>query len=477
MNGPVDLVARAFVTIALQLLAAGAVATLFAWLVIRFGRLRDAGTRAAVWALAIAVGLVAPFLGGRGDQGVDTSASRGTSFEDEVVLVTSDGPADDTERSVRYVASESIGGTVGAGDWTLPGGTWPRAAFFVWLVVAGFGVARFVADVRRLWRDQRASRPAGRRIASRVRSLAVRSGVSRPVSVGLVEGLGSPRLIGGRRPTILLPESLADWDDRALDPILLHELAHAARYDDLQCALIALVEALLPFHVPLWIAARRLDEERELACDDRAARILGGGMPLARALTAAAWPGAARLAPAPYAAPTPSRLARRVRRLARADVVVRPPASVRALSVALFLVGGIALTAPLPGVRVASATDVDEDRPSSAVRYALEDPGVRTTVRGDWSGLLPHHASGDLVLEDGFGADRWRLEVRAAPGEGFDRRVFHGDASVPFDTEQRRRLERALTRIRQDVGGAPAGDSLLAIIAAWGLRADESPVR
>ena len=71
------------------------------------------------------------------------------------------------------------------------------------------------------------------------------------------------------RPAILLPERLlAELDDDELDQIRMHETAHLLRRDDIALLLQRSLEALFALHpVVRWIT-RRIDLEREIACDD-----------------------------------------------------------------------------------------------------------------------------------------------------------------------------------------------------------------
>jgi bla regulator protein BlaR1 len=73
----------------------------------------------------------------------------------------------------------------------------------------------------------------------------------------------------GFRPKILIPHEASEWTDERLKAVLLHELAHVKRCD-YQTQLLARVATVLYWFNPLvWVAARRMRVERELACDDR----------------------------------------------------------------------------------------------------------------------------------------------------------------------------------------------------------------
>jgi beta-lactamase regulating signal transducer with metallopeptidase domain len=96
----------------------------------------------------------------------------------------------------------------------------------------------------------------------------------RPVVLlrGLEETM--PMAFGTRHPAILLPAVADTWSESQRRAVLLHELAHVARYDCLTQSLAAIACASIGFIRASWWVARRLRIERELACDDR---VLGAG--------------------------------------------------------------------------------------------------------------------------------------------------------------------------------------------------------
>jgi len=79
-----------------------------------------------------------------------------------------------------------------------------------------------------------------------------------------------PCAIGFHHPMILIPSALvASLDRDDLARIVLHESAHLQRYDDCVNALEQIVCAVQFFQPALYLARRRIDFEREVACDDR----------------------------------------------------------------------------------------------------------------------------------------------------------------------------------------------------------------
>ena len=91
----------------------------------------------------------------------------------------------------------------------------------------------------------------------------------RRVQVRVHETIKTPLALGFINPMILLPQSLVEtMDEQKLSCILRHEWAHIVRYDDWTNFFQRLVEALFFFHPVVALIGRRLDIEREIACDD-----------------------------------------------------------------------------------------------------------------------------------------------------------------------------------------------------------------
>lgn len=78
-----------------------------------------------------------------------------------------------------------------------------------------------------------------------------------------------PGLFGVLRPVVLVPDGIAErLTPREFDAVLVHELWHARRRDNLVALAHALVEAAFWFHPVVWWLGRRLRDERERACDE-----------------------------------------------------------------------------------------------------------------------------------------------------------------------------------------------------------------
>ena len=121
----------------------------------------------------------------------------------------------------------------------------------------------------------------------RCRALADSLGMARRVSVGICDRVAMPVLIGIVRPLILLPPAaLSGWSVEQLEMVLLHELAHLRRWDNLVNLLQRFVESLLFFHPVVWWLSGWVRLERELCCDRLVVERLGQPVAYAEMLVA-----------------------------------------------------------------------------------------------------------------------------------------------------------------------------------------------
>ncbi|MBI4477096.1 MAG: M56 family metallopeptidase [Acidobacteria bacterium] len=102
-----------------------------------------------------------------------------------------------------------------------------------------------------------------------LRESAASMGVRRPVRLLRSRECTMPMAFGTRRPAILIPATADTWPEDRRRAVVLHELAHVARYDCLTQSLAFAACTMYWFHPAAWWISRRLRIERELACDDR----------------------------------------------------------------------------------------------------------------------------------------------------------------------------------------------------------------
>ncbi|MYI60524.1 MAG: M48 family metalloprotease [Gemmatimonadetes bacterium] len=106
------------------------------------------------------------------------------------------------------------------------------------------------------------------------------------VEVATSPSISSPMALGILRPIIVFPDDLVEKlrpDELTL--ILMHELAHVRRWDNLTRLLHRLVSAVLFFHPAVWLCGRMLRREAEQACDDLVVCATGRSEAYARGLT------------------------------------------------------------------------------------------------------------------------------------------------------------------------------------------------
>src|SRR6185503_17584551 len=94
------------------------------------------------------------------------------------------------------------------------------------------------------------------------------AGAAANVEVRATSELDSPAVLGLLRPTIVVPHAALDWPLERCRLVAVHELAHVRRRDVLAQAMADVACALHWYNPLVWIGARRLRIERELAADD-----------------------------------------------------------------------------------------------------------------------------------------------------------------------------------------------------------------
>lgn len=155
----------------------------------------------------------------------------------------------------------------------ISGGIWSKvlsALPWFWLVGAGGilgGTALGVCGAHRLRRECRIETSGP--LADCCRRLSRSLLLSQQVAVGVCDRIGLPILIGVARPLILLPAAaVSGWSPVQVEMILLHELLHVRRRDNLVLLCQRGVEAVLFFHPAVWWVSRWIEQEREFCCDD-----------------------------------------------------------------------------------------------------------------------------------------------------------------------------------------------------------------
>jgi bla regulator protein blaR1 len=123
----------------------------------------------------------------------------------------------------------------------------------------------------------------------------------RALPLHICSSLSEPGLFGVLRPRLIWPSSLSEHlTDDHIKSILLHELIHARRRDNLTATLHMFVQVLFWFHPAVWYMETRLLAERELACDEAVIDLEGNRRIYAQGLIKASCHAIG--SPLPYAA-------------------------------------------------------------------------------------------------------------------------------------------------------------------------------
>jgi beta-lactamase regulating signal transducer with metallopeptidase domain len=382
-------------------------------------------------------------------------------------------------------------------DWSalvLP--VWLSGVAVVLLLVA-------VGMVRIAWLD-RVTKPVGdEEWLLLMEELSRELGLHRSVRLLRANAPAMPMTWGIRRPSILLPEEADQWPTERRRDVLLHELAHVKRQDFLIQLIARVACAVYWFHPLVWLAATRLREERERACDDHVLR--AGATPsayathlleIARGLRA---PPATSLASVAMA--RPAQLATRlidVLDARRCRDTLSPRVALPAWVAAIVVVVPLAAVAPRVAepALTSSAIDTIPRLPSPAMKprrtarlvetaavtgdtlkgcsgqtkhtrssttVENEDMLIFTNLGGcsirlaahgkftlteDFTDIASVASGGHVTLEVNYGAHNRRLTVRPS-----NERVFKIDGEVrPYDAEAKAWLTDVITYLLRRTG-------------------------
>lgn len=110
-------------------------------------------------------------------------------------------------------------------------------------------------------------------------------GLRRNVGIHVSNRVRGPLTLGALKPIILVPASfLTRLHQDEIEAILLHELAHIHRHDYLVNLVQTAIRSIFFYHPAISYISRKIDEDREYACDDFAVATTQNPIALARGL-------------------------------------------------------------------------------------------------------------------------------------------------------------------------------------------------
>jgi len=173
-----------------------------------------------------------------------------------------------------------------SGPLEITAGAGLLAIFAIWSTLSLFRIAQIIRSYRYLRGIKQRSRAVSPERMLNFNYWLLACGVDRTARLLVSSDIVSPMAVGFRRPAVIVPETLMnEFTPEELDHVLLHELAHLARYDDWTNLFARLIGALLPIHpVAVWLV-KQIEQDREAACDDWVVAMTGEARPYAASLT------------------------------------------------------------------------------------------------------------------------------------------------------------------------------------------------
>jgi beta-lactamase regulating signal transducer with metallopeptidase domain len=245
----------------------------------------------------------------------------------------------------------------------------------VWLLGAGAVLARLVlglARARALVHGSEAARTWSAAVLRGERVTGVRA------HVRVSDEVGAPAVTGLLSPVVLVPRESERWSDDRRHAVLLHELAHV-RQRDCFAQLVAQLACALHWFDPLvWVAARRLRLERELAADE--AVLAAGARPSGYAedllaIASSTW-AAGELASGALGMSGRSHLAARITAIVSGR---RSPSPSRARAAAIVTACGVLVLAV--ACSAPTTTEPPVTASSATIAAAAPAPGAESTIR------------------------------------------------------------------------------------------------
>jgi|GEM_PF-3182395 len=237
--------------------------TLAVWLWLKFQPQVNAATRYAVWWCVLVVVAAAPLAPQTKIRG--TSVPVETSPQAEPDAAAPPAPSSPLD----LPAPPAVRTGVARLPVEAPGGVWFTAVFAAWAAMLLFRLTEIARSYRYLSGVQRRARPATIEERYDFDCWVLSCRVGRPVRLLISREIAAPMAVGFLRPAVIVPESLMkEFQTPELDHVALHELAHIARRDDWTNLAAKAAGAFLALHpVAAWIL-KRMEREREMACDD-----------------------------------------------------------------------------------------------------------------------------------------------------------------------------------------------------------------
>ena len=148
--------------------------------------------------------------------------------------------------------------------------SWAGWAMLFWATGVAAVLMYFLLGTARAWWWTRRAEPVRDEAwTALAKDISWELCLKKPVRLVWSDRAAMPMAWGFLRPIVLLPRSASAWTSERRRVVLLHEMAHIQRSDNLTQALAQFACTLYWFNPFVWWGARQLRIERERACDDQ----------------------------------------------------------------------------------------------------------------------------------------------------------------------------------------------------------------
>ena len=278
--------------------------------------------------------------------------------------------------------------------------------------------------------------------------------------LAISDEIGGPMVVGILKPLVLVPRQFArDMAPKALNQLLFHELAHLKRLDNVIYMIERVILAVYWWNPMMHFIARRISEERELACDDRAARACGDQTAYASSLLEGArhLMGQAMPVHALGALRRESPLSHRIKRLTKSHL----PASVSLFRIGQSL-GILVVAIALLGMATPRLTLGDN---SAAEAASMHDPDRDREGRTDEEILSDE--LGHSLVEAAMRGTMGTVQALVRAGANVDYKLYgDGNALIAAVRNGHTDMLEYLIEAGADVNGSVGGDGSALIVAA-----------
>jgi beta-lactamase regulating signal transducer with metallopeptidase domain len=258
-----------------------------AWLLLKLTPRTNASTRHAVWWLVLALAVMLP-------AGFAVHDAGGRRQLAAAVNAASWAPTWNPSAGARAVAvlyprralpPAAVTRSSRVGALRVRAGGWAGGLLILWMAIFLVQLGRLGGSFVRLRGVKRRARQAWPELEARFASWTAACGIRRPVRLLVSDEVATPMAAGFLRPAVILPGRLpAEFGPTDLDHVLLHELSHLGRRDDWSNLLARVAQAAFWFNPAALWALRRIEREREMACDEWVVEATGTPRPYAASL-------------------------------------------------------------------------------------------------------------------------------------------------------------------------------------------------